>query len=154
MSLYAYIASLAIGFASAWGIQSLRWSEDVAQIKAVTSESIAANVNAVNDALIESRQQTEAIRQTFIDFKAGASREIDTLESDVAAGKRLRIGAKCPAVPATGADAGGIGSRTAELDAIATRTYFQLERGLAEQYGLLQFCRQELIKRSAKEKAP
>lgn len=152
--MYAYALAGLIGFASAWGIQSLRWSEDVAQIKAVTSESIAANVNAVNDALIESRQQTETIRQTFVDFKAGASREIDTLESDVAAGKRLRIGAKCPAMPAAGANASGTGAGTAELDATATRTYFQLERGLAEQYGLLQFCRQELIKRSAKEKAP
>lgn len=151
--MYGYVIAALIGFASAWDIQSLRWSKDLARVAQSNSESIAANVNAVNDALNESRQQTEAIRQTFIDFKTGASREINSLESDVAAGKRLRIGAKCPAVPAAGADSSGIDSGTAELDAAATRTYFQLERGLAEQYGLLQFCRQELIKRSAKEKA-
>jgi len=151
--MYGYVLAAAIGFASAWGIQSLRWSEDIAQAARSNSESIAANVNAVNDALIESRHETESIRQTFIDFKAGASREINSLESDVAAGKRLRIGAKCPAVSATGANASGTSTGTAELDATATRAYFQLERGLAEQYGLLQFCRQELIKRSAKEKA-
>lgn len=151
--MYGYALAAAIGFASAWGIQSLRWSEDLAQIAQSNSESIAANVNAVNDALSESRQKTEAIRQTFVEFKAGASREINSLESDVAAGKRLRISAKCTAVPTAGTDASRIGSGTAELDATATRTYFQLERGLAEQYGLLQFCRQELIKRSAKEKA-
>lgn len=111
-------------------------------------------MGAINSKLIKSRAETESIRATYISEKERANREIDDLERRVTAGpERLYIKAKCPAgVPASGADAVRVDTGTAELDATSTRTYLALERGLSEQYRLLQFCRAELKKRSAPSK--
>ena len=105
----------------------------------------------INSQLIQSRAETESIRATHLSEKEKANREIDDLERRVTAGpERLYIKAKCPAgVPGAGADASGTGTGAAELDATSTRTYLALERGLSEQYRLLQFCRAELKKRSS-----
>lgn len=150
MTAWRYALLAALSFGAAWYVQGLRWDSDVADRERVTAEAIAANVTAVNDRLIESRKESEQIRSTFIDYKKGAEIEISDLERRVTAGpERLYIKASCPAVPATGADASRAGKGTAELDATATGYYFSLERGLAEQYGLLQLCRSELKKRSA-----
>lgn len=150
----AALACAAIGFACAWGIQSLRWSESDAKTSEANASAIAINVNAINHHLMQSRAETEKYRAQYLEQQSNAKAEIDALERRIAAGpERLHIKATCPAVPTTGANAGRAGSGTAELDATATRNYFALERGLAEQYGLLQLCRQELRKRSMK-KAP
>ena len=143
-----------IGFGAAWGIQALRWSESDAQAAKVSAEAIAANVNAMNTHLQAAQAETEKYRAEYLESQANAKAEIDDLERRVTAGpERLYIKATCPAVPATGADARGAGGGTARLDPTAARTYFALERGLAEQYSLLQLCRRELKKRSA-QKAP
>lgn len=148
------LACAAIGFACAWGIQSLRWSESDAQAAKLSAEAIAANVNAMNAHLQAAQAETEKYRAEYLESQAHAKAEIDDLERRVTAGpERLYIKATCPAVPATGADASGVGSGAAELDPAATRAYFDLERGLAKQYGLLQLCRRELRKRS-QQKAP
>ena len=148
----AAAACFVAGFLAAWGLQSLRWSESDAKVSEANSLAISTNVEAVAKQYEQSRAETEKYRAQYLEQQANAIAEIDDLERRIAAGpERLYIKANCPAVPATGANAGRTGSGTAELDATATRNYFALERGLAEQYGLLHLCRQELRKRSIKK---
>lgn len=139
------------GFAVAWYVQAIRWENDVASISLASANATVAAVDAISAEMIKARAETESFRSTFIEYKSGAEREINDLERRVTAGPdRLYIKASCPAgVPAAGADAGRTGAGPAELDASATRNYFALERGLAEQFALLQLCRSELKKRSA-----
>ena len=147
---YGYVTALLIGAGAAWYVQGLRWENDVADIRHDSDVAIAANVDAVNQQLIESRAQTEAIRQTFIEYKAGKENETNALERAVADGtKRLRVKASCPAVRTDGTFPGGAVSGTAELDASVRSDYFELKRGLDRQYAELQFCRSELRKRSS-----
>lgn len=152
--LYGYGVALLIGASGAWYVQGIRWDNDVASISLASSQATVAAVDAINSEMTKARAETETFRATFIEYKSGAEREISDLERRVTAGpERLYIKAKCPAsVPATGADAGRAGAGAAELDATATGYYFALERGLAEQYSLLQLCRSELWKRSAKSR--
>jgi len=149
-SAYSYALCLLVGAGSAWYVQGLRWDSDVQERDLATATAISANVDAVNQQLIASRAQTEAIRQTFIEYKAGKENETSALERAVADGtKRLRIKASCPAVRADGTVSGGAVSGTAELTAEAGRAYWDLRRGLDRQFAELQFCRSELRKRSA-----
>lgn len=146
---YGYAAALLIGFGSAWYVQGLRWDTDVQQRDLSTAAAISANVEAVNQHLVESRAQTEQIRQEYLAYREGKEHETDSLMRDVAAGKRrLLVAAKCPTVPATGAVPGGTGEGTAELTADSRSAYFELRRGLDRQFAELQFCRSELRKRS------
>lgn len=150
MTAWRYALLAALSFGAAWYVQGLRRDNDVANRERATAEAIAANVSAVNAHLEQSRAESEQIRATFISYKKGAESEISDLERRVTAGpERLYIKASCPAVPANGAYASRTGAGTAELDPTATRNYFALERGLAEQFALLQLCRSELKKRSA-----
>lgn len=147
---YGYALCLLVGAGSAWYVQGIRWDNDVADRDLATATAIAANVNAVNHQLVAAQAQTEAIRATFIEYKAGKENETSTLERAVADGtRRLRVSARCPAVPADATVSGGTGSGQPELDASARFDYFRLRRGYDQQYGLLQFCRSELRKRSA-----
>lgn len=149
-SAYGYVAALLIGATGSWYVQGLRWDNDVQGAELVTAEAISANVDAVNQQLIASRAQTEAIRATFIEYKAGKENETSALERAVADGtKRLRIKASCPAVRADGTLPGGVGSGTAELEPAARQDYFLLKREIDRQYAELQFCRSELRKRSS-----
>lgn len=126
------------------------WQKKWAERDLSEAQAIAANVNAVNQQLVAAQAQTEAIRATFIEYKAGKENETSTLVRAVADGtRRLRVAARCPAVRADGTVSGGTGSGTAELEPAARSDYFALRRGLDQQYGLLQFCRSELRKRSA-----
>ena len=148
---YGYVTAFLIGAGAAWYVQGLRWDNDVASIQHDTDVAIAANVDVVHQQLIASRAQTEAIRQTFIEYKAGKENETSALERAVADGtKRLRVKASCPAVRADGTFPIGAVSGTAELDASVRSDYFELKRGLDRQYAELQFCRSELRKRSAR----
>lgn len=148
---YGYVTAFLIGAGAAWYVQGLRWDNDVASIRHDSDVAIAANVDAVNQHLIASRAQTEAIRATFIEYKAGKENETSALERAIADGtKRLRIKASCPAVRADGTIPGGAVSGTAELDPAVRQDYFALRRGLDRQFAELQFCRSELKKRSAK----
>jgi prophage endopeptidase len=148
---YGYVAAFLIGAAGSWYVQGLRWGNDAQAAEVVTAQAISANVDAVNQQLIASRAQTEAIRATFIEYKAGKENETSALERAVADGtKRLRVKASCPAVRADGTVPGGAVSGAAELDASVRSDYFELKRGLDRQYAELQFCRSELRKRSAK----
>lgn len=127
------------------------WQKKWAERDLSEALALAANVEAVNQHLIASRAQTEAIRATFIEYKAGKENETSALERAVADGtKRLRVKASCPTVRADGTVPGGAVSGTAELTTEAGRAYWDLRRGLDQQYGLLQFCRSELRKRSAR----
>lgn len=149
-SAYGYALALLIGASGAWYVQGIRWGNDVADRDLATATAIAANVNAVSQQLVAAQAQTEAIRATFIEYKAGKENETSTLERAVANGtRRLRVAARCPAVRADATVPGGTGSGTAELEPAAGRAYFALRRGYDQQYGLLQFCRSELRKRSA-----
>lgn len=143
--------ALSIGFGCAWYVQGLRWDKDVRSISLASANATVAAVGAINSKLIQSRAETESIRATYLSEKEKANREIDDLERRVTAGpERLYIKAKCPSgVPGAGTDAGRVDAGAAELDPIASGYYFALERGLAEQYRLLQFCRAELKKRSS-----
>lgn len=147
---YGYVTAFLIGAAGAWYVQGLRWDNDAQAAQVVTAQAISANVDAVNQQLIASRAQTEAIRQTFIEYKQGKENETSALERAVADGtKRLRVKASCPAVRADGTVPGGAVSGTAELTAEAGRAYWDLRRGLDRQFAELQFCRSELRKRSS-----
>lgn len=150
-SAYGYALAIIVGASGAWYVQGLRWDSDVAGRDTISATAIAENVDAVNQQLIASRAQTEAIRATFIEYKAGKENETSALERAVADGtKRLRIKATCPpAVRADGTVPGGAVSGTAELTAEAGRAYWDLRRGLDRQYAELQFCRSELRKRSS-----
>ena len=152
MIRYAAVALAA--FLAAWYVQGLRWDEDVKEVSLASANATIEAVGAINNQLIQSRAETESIRVTYLSEKEKANREIDDLERRVTAGpERLYIKAKCPvSVPGAGTDAGRADAGAAELDATSTRTYLALERGLAEQYQLLQFCRGELKKRSAPSK--
>lgn len=152
MIRYAAVALAA--FLAAWYVQGLRWDKDVRSIGLASANATVEAVGAINIQLIQSRAETESIRATYLSEKEKANREIDDLERRVTAGpERLYIKAKCPAdVPGAGTDASGTGSGAAELDPIASGYYFALERGLADQYRLLQFCRAELKRRSAPSK--
>ena len=148
---YGYAMAAIIGASASWYVQGLRWETDAQNRDLATAQAISANVGAVNQQLIASRAQTEAIRATFIEYKAGKENETSALERAVADGtKRLRVKASCPAVRADGTVPGGAVSGTAELTAEAGRAYWDLRRGLDRQYAELQFCRSELRKRSAK----
>lgn len=149
---YGYVAAFLIGAAGSWYVQGLRWDTDVADIRHNADVAIAANVDAMNQQLITSRTQTEALRTTFIEYKAGKENETSALERAVADGtKRLSVRATCPttAVRADGTVSGGAVSGTAELDASVRSDYFELKRGLDRQFAELQFCRSELKKRSS-----
>lgn len=150
-SVYGYALALSIGFGGAWYVQVLRWDAEAKEIRLASANATIEAVGAINSQLIQSRTETESIRATYLSEKEKANLEIDDLERRVTAGpERLYIKAKCPAgVPASGADAGRVNAGAAELDPIASGYYFALERGLAEQYRLLQFCRAELKKRSS-----
>lgn len=151
-SVYGYALALLVGAGGAWYVQGLRWDNNVADIQHDSDVAIAANVDAVNQHLIASRAQTEAIRQTFIEYKAGKENETNRLERCIASGKcGLRVAAKCPTVRADGTVSGGAVSGTAELEPAAQRAYWDLRRGLDRQFAELQFCRSELKKRSAKQ---
>lgn len=151
VGMIRYAAVALVAFLAAWYVQALRWEEDVKEISLASANATVAAVDAINSQLIKSRAETESIRATYLSEKEKSNREIDDLERRVTSGpERLYIKAKCPAgVPTSGADAGRVDTGTAELDPIASGYYFALERGLAEQYRLLQFCRAELKKRSA-----
>lgn len=153
-SIYGYALALSIGFGGAWYVQGLRWETDVKEISLASANATVAAVGAINSQLIKSRAETESIRTTYLSEKEKSNREIDDLERRVTAGpERLYIKAKCPvSVPGAGTDAGRADAGAAELDPIASGYYFALERGLADQYRLLQFCRAELKKRSAPSK--
>lgn len=149
-SAYGYALALLIGAGGAWFVQGLRWDNDVQQRDFAASAQVAANVSAVNEALVESQAQTEQLRQVFIEYKAGSTREITKLESAVRDGSvRLRVAARAATVRSAATDASGTASGTCELEPAARSAYFALRRGLDEQYGLLQLCRGELMKRSA-----
>ena len=153
-SVYGYALALSIGFGGAWYVQGLRWDKDVASIRESASDARSEAVGAINSQLIQSRAETESIRATYLSDKEKANREIDDLERRVTSGpERLYIKAKCPAgVPATGADAGRADTGAAELISASTADYLSYERLYAQQFGLLQFCRAELKKRSAPSK--
>lgn len=150
-SVYGYALAFVIGAGGAWYVQGLRWDNNVADIQHDADQALVVNVDAVNQQLIASRAQTEAIRATFIEYEAGKENETSALERAIADGtKRLRIKANCPAtVRADGTVPGGAVSGTAELTAEAGRAYWDLRRGLDRQYAELQFCRSELRKRSS-----
>lgn len=147
---YGYVTAFLIGAGAAWYVQGLRWDIDATERDIATAILVKNNVDAVNQQLIASRAQTEAIRATFIEYKAGKENETNALERAVADGtKRLRVKASCPAVRADGTLPGGAGSGTAELDPAVRQDYFALRRGLDRQFAELQFCRSELRKRSS-----
>jgi prophage endopeptidase len=152
MIRYAAVALAA--FLASWYVQGLRWDKDVASIRESASDAMSEAVGAINGQLIQSRAETESIRATYLSEKEKANREIDDLERRVTAGpERLYIKAKCPAsVSATGADSGRADTGAAELSAASTADYLSYERLYAQQFGLLQFCRAELKKRSAPSK--
>jgi hypothetical protein len=149
---YGYTLAALIGAAGSWYVQGLRWDSDVADIRHNADVAVSANVDAVNQQLIASRAQTEAIRATFIDYKAGKENETSAFERAVADGtKRLSIRATCPSAMHTdGTVSGGASSGAAELDPASRPDYFLLKKGLDRQFAELQFCRSELKKRSAK----
>ena len=137
-------------FGHSHGAASVQAEWDAQRLK--TAEATTEYFNKLNDAAVKAREETEQIRQVFIDYKAGKQRETDDLERAVAdRTNRLSVRATCPGssgVPPAGTLSGGAGGGTPELTADAGRAYFRLKRGLDEQYGLLQFCRAELRKRS------
>ena len=153
-SVYGYALALSVGFGVAWYIQGLRWDSDVKDAGIASANATVAAVGAINSQLIQSRAETESIRATYLSEKEKANREIDDLERRVTSGpERLYIKAKCPAgVPATGVDAGRADAGAAELSSASTADYLSYERLYAQQFGLLQFCRAELKKRSAPSK--
>jgi len=150
MGLTNVSLGLALSVSVVFAVGATGWRIATDQAELEKAQAISANVDAVNQQLIASRAQTEAIRATFIEYKAGKENETSALERAVADGtKRLRVKASCPAVRADGTVSGGTVSRTAELTADASAAYWDLRRGLDRQYAELQFCRSELRKRSA-----
>ena len=67
--VWRYGGVMLFGFLIAWYVQAIRWDNDVNKRDLATATAISANVDAVNQQLIASRAQTEAIRATFIEYK-------------------------------------------------------------------------------------
>lgn len=125
----------------------LFWSNHSLEREKKIAEDWAANLEAVNSQLVQSREQSEIDRLHYLRQIKEKEGEINNLESDVAAGrKRLRVAAEC--VPTSGTDASGVGGRTAELTPAARQDYFALVRGMEQQYQLLQLCRADLRRRA------
>lgn len=151
---YIMAAVALASFGAGWFIQGLRWDIDAQAHQLESAKAISANVSAVAAKMDADRIESEQIRAAYLEYKKGAELEISDLESRISRGpERLYIKANCPAVPPARTDASRASAGTAELDATATGYYFALERGLAQQYSLLQLCRSELKKRS-QQKAP
>lgn len=146
----AAVLAATYAFGHSNGARGVQADWDAQRVK--TAEATTEYFNKLNDAAVKAREETEQIRQVFIDYKAGKQRETDDLERAVATGsKRLSVRATCPgssSVSSTGTVPGGASGGTPELTADAGRAYWDLRRGLDQQYGLLQFCRAELRKRS------
>ncbi|MBP3934476.1 MAG: lysis protein [Pseudomonas sp.] len=151
VGMIRYAAVALAAFLAAWYVQGLRWDKDVRSISLASANATVAAVGAINSQLIQSRAETESIRATYLSEKEKANREIDDLERRVTAGpERMYIKARCPTgVPDTGADAARADTGAAELSAASTADYLSYERLYAQQFGLLQFCRAELKKRSS-----
>lgn len=148
---WGYAIALLVGAGGAWYVEAIRWDNDIAARDLETAKAISVNVSAVNDQLVASRKETEAIRANYIDYKAGKERETNDLERAVAAGtKRLSVRANCSAVPGAGTSTIGTQSGTAVLTADAGRSYYAYRRAYDAQFADFKLCRGELIKRSSK----
>lgn len=149
MTPWITAGAFAAGLLVAGVAQGWRYGEQLSAIEAAASKERADNATATAAAMVTQRQLTEAARADYLKVKEDAQLQVADLESRVAAGtRRLRVAARC--LPAPGADAGGVEERTAELNPAARSDYFALRRGLTEQFADLQFCRAELLRRSAK----
>lgn len=155
----AVVITIAAAFAWAYhsgyssGRESVKmlWDKQIAdQIKAASDEQ--AKVMAQ---MQSARAETEQIRAVLRDYKRGKERETANLERAVRNGNKwLSVQAACSAgnVPTTGAAAGGAAPGTAILDANAGQDYYAYRRAYDAQFADFMMCRQELIKRSSKEK--
>lgn len=138
-------AGAAVGLAIAFGAWCYGQGRDAVQVKWDEENATVATALAV--AFTKSATETEAIRATFIEYKADAEAITAGLQRDIAIGvRKLRVKATCR-VP-NPANASGTGAGTAELDPVARQDYYALRRGIDEQRGLLNLCRAELLKRS------
>lgn len=147
-----FVAGLLIaGVAQEW-----RFDARIDADKASAEQAQLSAVKAVDVQLVAAQAATEASRQVFQQDKVNSDAQIDDLQHKLGVlGHGLRIKATCAAsVPAATPNAGGARSGTAELDAQSTSSVFELEKDLNQQYGLLQFCRSELQRRSLPTSAP
>lgn len=140
--------SFAVGHSSGESSVQSKWDKQKLEQAEARDKQLS---DALGDAA-HARAETEAIRQNYIEYKAGKERETTDLENAVAAGsKRLSVRATCPAsVQRAGTSASGTASATVELDADARQDYYAYRRAYSEQFATLNLCRDELIKRSAK----
>lgn len=153
LALVALLAT-AYAFGHSSGSSSVQTDWDAETL--VAQQEDIERLTKLNAAVITAREQTEAIRANYVEFKAGKQRETDALERAVAAGsKRLSIQATCSAsgsVPSAGANTGGADTGSAILGPDARRSYYAYRRAYDEQFATLKMCRDELIKRSTQER--
>lgn len=137
---YLYALTLTCGFAGGF------WLNGVLQENQQLTTVVQVQERVVTKVVVD-RAETEKIRGEYLEFRKNALEEIDRYKLRIADGG-LHVNAQC--VPATGAATSGTTAGTARLTPQAQEDYFSFERQYADQLSLLQLCRNELIKRSAK----
>lgn len=114
-TVIAVIAAFALGFASAWGIQGLRWDNDVAQIRLEASE-------AQGEASEKARAQEALWQENIEGIQRNAQSQIESMQVAAsaadAAGDSVRESANAYAAKATcssSPDSGGASARRAAM---------------------------------------
>lgn len=137
----ALAGGLIVG-ACAWGVRDLIADGNHARLVAVHAEVMQGHADraaTAAQALVErqtSHQQAVAALDTkYTKELTRANAEIDRLRGDVAAGRRLRVNAECPAsaarMPATTSAAGVDDAAEPRLTGAAERDYFALRERIA-----------------------
>lgn len=130
-----------LGFGGAWTAQHWRYT---AKISAIEKKQA--------DALAKAHQKNELLYQRISDADSAHTKalkekndEITSLSDDVAAGLiRLRVNARCPAMPEAAASSGMGNGSSPRLNAAAERDYFTLRRGIEQVTAQLSACQQIL----------
>lgn len=149
---YIAASAFAVGLLVAGTAQQWRFEAQIDREHTQAANTQLAAVKAVDAQLVLAQSETEKSRQDLQKLQVTTNAQIDDIQHRLRASNRgLRIKAKCPAsVPANATNASGVDTGTAELDAASTSTVLGLEKALNDQFGLLQFCRSELQRRSLK----
>lgn len=144
--LYGYAAALLIGASSAWYVQGLRYSAQIAKAETAISAERAEAMR-----LILAEQGASTARMAAADKKhteelTDAKGKIAALELRVANGTSgLRVAARCPSakpVPEAGsvASVGSGDGESAELDGSSRPDYYALFEGILELEAALKIC--------------
>jgi len=147
--VYRYLAVLVIGLLIGWFVNGWRleagYNGQLAEQRAEDLTNYSRQVALYKTSLERSEVSRSDLNQRLMEKE----HEISSLSARVASGtERLSVRARCPRMPTTEANAGGVEAVTTELDSSARPAYFALRSGIERTEALLKFCQTELEARS------